>query len=132
MIRILFCLLILMTPAWAVTNPDEKLADPALEARAVSLSRELRCVVCQNESIEESRADMAHDLRVFVRQQIRDGRTDDEIRRALKNRYGDFIFLKPPLTARTIVLWLMPVIAMIVGGLMFLVSQHGRRRRIRR
>ena len=130
MIRILFCLLVFFsTPAWALTHPDEKLADPVLEARAVMLGKELRCVVCQNESIEDSRADIARDLRILVRQQIKNGKSDIEIRQSLHDRYGDFIFLKPPVAPRTWPLWAMPAIVILGGALMIAYSQRKRVRR---
>lgn len=116
MIRIVLALLFFMcAPALAVTHPDEKLSDPALEARALALTRELRCVVCQNESVEESNAHIARDLRLTVRKLILEGRTDDDIRAYLRGRYGDYILLKPPLAPRTYILWLMPLLVLAAG-----------------
>lgn len=94
-------------PAFAV-EPNERLADPALEARARALSQELRCLVCQNESIDESDADLAHDLRVLLRQRIAAGDSDAEAVKFLTDRYGDFVLLKPPVERATYALWFGP------------------------
>jgi len=116
MIRILALLvLFLAAPALAVMHPDEKLTNPAMEARAAAITRELRCVVCQNESVEESHADIARDLRLTVRKQILDGKTDDEVRAFLRSRYGDYILLDPPVAPRTYILWLMPLLVLGAG-----------------
>lgn len=131
MIRIILFLLLIGLPAYAVTNPDEKLNDPALEARAYAITSTLRCVVCQNESIEESRADMAHDLRKLVRDMVKDGKTNAQIMAFLRGRYGDFIFLKPPVMPRTYILWGMPVLVLLAGGAMILATSARRRRRMR-
>ena len=89
-------------------EPNERLADPALEARARAISGELRCLVCQNESIDESGADLAHDIRVFVRQRLTAGDTDAQAIQAVVNRYGQFVLLKPPVEPATYVLWYGP------------------------
>ena len=115
MIRLLLILLFLTTPAWAVMHPNEKLNNPAMEARAVALTTELRCVVCQNESVEESHATIARDLRLAVRKLILDGKTDDEIRDHLRASYGDYILLKPPVAPRTYILWLAPLLMLAFG-----------------
>jgi cytochrome c-type biogenesis protein CcmH len=94
--------------AWAI-QPGEMLADPALETRARAVGRELRCLVCQNQSIDDSDADLAHDLRVLVRQRIMAGDTDAEVKRYLVDRYGDYVLLKPPLKTETILLWIGPL-----------------------
>lgn len=130
MLRGLFLLLLFISlPAWAITHPDERLPDPAQESRALALTKNLRCVVCQNESIEESRADMARDLRILVRQQIKDGKTDAQITEFLHSKYGDFIFLKPPVTPRTYILWAMPLLIVVGGIILFASSLRLRRRR---
>lgn len=116
-------------PAWAVTHPDERLKDPALEARAVALSQTLRCVVCQNESIEASHADIAKDLRRIVRTQIAEGKTDDEIRAFLRARYGDYVFLEPPFSQRTWLLWLAPLAVLVGGCALAFPHMFNRRRR---
>src|SRR3954470_11398863 len=87
-------------PAHAV-EPGEKLSDPALEARAREISKELRCLVCQNESIDDSGAELAHDLRVLVRERLVAGDSDPEVVAYLQRRYGDFVLLKPPVSPRT-------------------------------
>lgn len=109
----------------ASDDPSDQLKDPALESRARHLFQEVRCVVCQNESIAGSNADLAHDLRMLVRQQIAAGKTDKEIRNYLFERYGDFILLRPRVEWKTGVLWGAPFVVVLVGvGLIF----AGRRR----
>ena len=102
-------------PAAAVT-PDEQLTDPALEARARSISQELRCVVCQNQSIDESDAPLAHDLRVLLRERIAAGDTNDQAKAFIVQRYGNFVLLKPPLEGATLLLWFGPLAALALGG----------------
>ena len=109
--------LLLATQAltWAL-QPNEILSDPALEARARALSAELRCLVCQNESIDESHADLARDLRLLIRERIVQGQSNAEIRDFLVSRYGDFILLNPPFKPTTWLLWLSPVMILLLGG----------------
>ncbi len=102
-------------PAFAV-QPDEVMKDPALEARARALSAELRCLVCQNESIDDSEAPLARDIRLLIRQRIRQGESNDTVRAYLVSRYGDFILLKPPFQADTLLLWLSPAIVLSLGA----------------
>jgi cytochrome c-type biogenesis protein CcmH len=102
-------------PAAAV-NPDEQLADPKLEARAHELSRQLRCVVCQNQTIDDSDAALAHDLRVILRERIAAGDTDKQAVGYLVARYGSFVELKPPLQADTLILWFGPLALLVLGG----------------
>ncbi len=97
----------LATVAFAV-EPSEMLKDPVLEARARSISRELRCLVCQNQSIDESNADLAHDLRLIVRERLTAGDSDDQVKAYLVARYGDFVLLDPPFKAKTLLLWCGP------------------------
>jgi cytochrome c-type biogenesis protein CcmH len=97
-------------------DPLARLPDPAQEARARHLFQQLRCVVCQNESIDDSQADIASDLRRIVRAQIAEGRTDAEVRDFLVQRYGEFILLKPTLTPGNAVLWLTPFALIVLGG----------------
>nr|WP_132560092.1 cytochrome c-type biogenesis protein [Rhizobium sullae] len=125
--RILVALFILFAsfPALAV-NPDEVLADPALEARARSLSAELRCMVCQNQSIDDSNADLAKDLRLLVRERISDGDTDEEVLNYIVSRYGEFVLLKPRLSLRTILLWGAPVLLVAAGGVALTVFARRR------
>ena len=101
-------------PALAV-QPDEVMKDPALEARARTLSSELRCLVCQNESIDDSEAPLARDIRVLIRERIGKGESNDTVRDYLVSRYGDFILLKPPFKPETLLLWLSPVLVLGLG-----------------
>lgn len=102
------------------SEPSERLPDPAQEARARELFKEVRCLVCQNESIDDSEAQLAGDLRKVVREQVRSGRSDKQIRAFLVERYGEFVLLKPPFSAGNAVLWLAPIGVLLVGGgLMF-------------
>ncbi len=102
-------------PARAVSDPAEMLHDPAQEARAETLGRQLRCLVCQNESIEDSNADLARDLRRIVRTRIADGDSDEAVVGWLTARYGDFVRLRPPFNAVTLLLWLSPLLALGAG-----------------
>jgi cytochrome c-type biogenesis protein CcmH len=104
------------TASFAV-RPDEMLSDPALEARAEAISRDIRCVVCQSESIEESDADIAHELRVIVREQLKAGASDDQVRAYLVARYGDFVLLKPPFKAKTALIWTGPFLLLLGAGI---------------
>jgi cytochrome c-type biogenesis protein CcmH len=104
----------LVGPALAV-QPDEVMKDPALETRARALSGELRCLVCQNESIDDSEAPLARDIRVLIRERIGKGESNDAVRAYLVSRYGDFILLKPPFKPETLLLWLSPVITLGLG-----------------
>ena len=106
--------LLMTAPAWAV-EPSERLADPALEARARSISSELRCLVCQNESIDESHADLAHDIRVLVRERLSAGDTNAAARQAVVDRYGEFVLLRPRIEPATYVLWFGPVGLLVLG-----------------
>jgi cytochrome c-type biogenesis protein CcmH len=116
-------LLILLAPAAFAVEPSERLADPALEARARALSEELRCLVCQNETIDESSAPLAHDLRVLLRQRIAAGDSDAQAVKFLTDRYGDFVLLKPPVEPATYVLWFGPIAVLLLaagGALIYL------------
>lgn len=94
-------------------EPNERLADPAQEARARAISAELRCLVCQNESIDESHADLAHDIRMLVRERLTKGDDDKQVVQSVVDRYGDFVLLKPPVKPATYVLWFAPVILLL-------------------
>lgn len=100
--------------AWAV-NPDEVLSDPVLEKRARHLSTGLRCMVCQNQSIDDSDADLARDLRLLVRERLVQGDTDEQVIDFLVDRYGEFVLLKPRLDKQTIILWSFPALILIIG-----------------
>jgi len=119
-LRFLFALglvaLAYAAPARAV-QPDEMLPDPALEGRARTLSRELRCMVCQNQSIDDSDAPLARDLRILVRERLKAGDNDKQVLDFLTARYGDFVLLKPRVTWETAVLWGTPAALLILGGL---------------
>ena len=121
---VLFFLEILAGSAHAV-EPSEMLKDPALEARARAISRELRCLVCQNQSIDDSAADLAHDLRVIVRERLTAGDSDDQVKAYLVARYGDYVLLDPPFKATTLLLWLGPAALMLLGvGGVYLVLRR--------
>ncbi|MBW6421280.1 cytochrome c-type biogenesis protein CcmH [Rhizobium sp. XQZ8] len=107
-------------PAFAV-NPDEVLSNPALEQRARNLSTQLRCMVCQNQSIDDSNAELARDLRVLVRERLTDGDTDDQVIDYVVSRYGEFVLLKPRLSTKTIILWATPIILLLIGAAAILV-----------
>ena len=107
-------LLLFVTPALAI-QPDEILNDTVLEERARVISKELRCLVCQNQSIDDSDAPLARDLRVLVRERLQAGESDKEVINFVVDRYGDFVLLRPPVKASTLVLWLSPVAALFVG-----------------
>jgi cytochrome c-type biogenesis protein CcmH len=108
------------SPLWAV-QPDEMLANPVQEARARALSEELRCMVCQNESIDASEAPLAHDLRVLVRERIKAGDTDAQILDFLVARYGEFVLLRPRLSWHTAALWGLPPGLLLIGIIMSIV-----------
>lgn len=118
-------LALVASPALAV-NPDEVLPDPALEARAREISSELRCMVCQNQSIDDSDADLARDLRIVVRQRLVAGDSDEEVMRYVVSRYGEFVLLRPAFNWRNALLWLTPVL-LLAAGLVFVLL--GARRR---
>lgn len=113
-------------PARAVT-PDEMLADPALEARARAISEQLRCLVCQNQSIDDSDADLAGDLRRLVRERLLAGDSDDQVLAYLVSRYGEFVLLKPRLSTRNALLWATPVLVLVLGA--GFIAATARRRR---
>lgn len=113
------------SPAFAV-NPDEMLADPKLEARARVISEELRCLVCQNQSIDDSNADLAKDLRVLVRDRLKAGDSNDETIKYLVDRYGEFVLLRPRFTAHNLLLWLGPpvILAFGIAGVFFALRRR--------
>ncbi|QQM29210.1 cytochrome c-type biogenesis protein CcmH [Martelella lutilitoris] len=105
-----------LTAAQAVT-PDEVLDDPALEARAREISAELRCMVCQNQSIDDSNADLARDLRLLVRDRLVDGDSNEEVIDYVVSRYGEFVLLKPRFSPKTWLLWGAPALLVVIGGI---------------
>ncbi|WP_407341161.1 cytochrome c-type biogenesis protein [Methylocapsa polymorpha] len=126
--RLALLLTLLLAPLAAMAvEPDEILSDAKLEARARALSAELRCMVCQNESIDESHADLARDLRLLVRERLQAGDSDEQIRAFLVQRYGDFILLKPPFKLTTWLLWGAPFLVLIAGaGVIIFAARRGR------
>ncbi len=130
--RVIILLLALMVavplaaPAWAV-QPDEMLADPRLEARARAISKEVRCLVCRNESIDDSNATLARDLRLLVRERLVAGDSDAEVLDYLVERYGEFVLLKPKFSAANALLWFAGPIAFLLG-LMAIIAYHRTRR----
>jgi cytochrome c-type biogenesis protein CcmH len=110
-------------PAVAV-QPDEVMNDPALESRARALSAELRCLVCQNQSIDDSDAPLARDIRLLIRERIKQSESNDAVRAYLVSRYGDFILLKPPFKPETLLLWLSPVLTLGLGLIAVLLARR--------
>src|SRR3954451_4129787 len=106
---------VITAPAQAV-RPDEMLPDPALEARARDIGQELRCLVCRNQSIDDSDADLAHDLRVLVRERLKAGDTNDRVIAYIRSRYGDFVLLRPPFEIATVLLWVGPLLILLLGA----------------
>jgi cytochrome c-type biogenesis protein CcmH len=128
-LRFVLLLVVLLAPtASFAVRPDEMLKNPALEARARTLSEELRCMVCQNQSIDDSEAPLAHDLRVLVRQRLEAGDSDRQVLDYLTARYGDFVLLKPPLKSYTLLLWGLPPLALLagLGGLILMARRRKR------
>jgi cytochrome c-type biogenesis protein CcmH len=113
----LFALAVIASPAARAVQPDEVMADPGKETRARNLSRELRCMVCQNQSIDDSEAPLARDLRLLVRERIAAGDSDNQVIDFLVARYGEFVLLKPRFERQTLLLWLVPPFVLIGGGL---------------
>ena len=100
----------------AAVSPDEVLKDPALEARARTIGKDLRCLVCQNQSIDDSEAPLAHDLRVLVRQRLLKGDSDEQVKAYIVARYGTYVLLDPPMRPETYLLWFGPLILLVAGG----------------
>jgi cytochrome c-type biogenesis protein CcmH len=125
LVAICFIAVLGVLPARAV-QPDEIMSDPAKEARARDLSRELRCMVCQNQSIDDSEAPLARDLRLLVRERIAAGDSDSQVVDFLVARYGEFVLLKPRFEQQTWLLWLVPPLVLVGGGLA--LWMHSRRR----
>tara|TARA_B100000686_G_C16545967_1_gene839905 strand:+ start:71 stop:484 length:414 start_codon:yes stop_codon:yes gene_type:complete len=117
---------LLLSNSYSV-EPDEILQNPEQELRARNISKNIRCMVCQNQSIDESDAPLAKDLRILIRNQIKDGNNDKEIYKFLTDRYGDFILLKPAFKLNTLALWLLPLIFVLVG--IFILFFHNKKSR---
>ena len=124
-IIISICLIQLFSDNSFTVEPEEVLKNQKQELRARNISKNIRCMVCQNQSIDESSAPLAKDLRILIRNKIKEGNNDDEIYKFLTDRYGDFILLKPPFKLNTLALWLLPFIFFIVGT--FLVFFHNKK-----
>jgi cytochrome c-type biogenesis protein CcmH len=116
-IAVLLLGLLVLAPAAHALDPSELLPDPALETRARTLSKELRCLVCQNESIDDSNADLARDLRRIVRERLVAGDSDGAVKQYLVARYGDFVLLEPPIKLTTWALWFGPLVVLMLGAL---------------
>ena len=106
-------------------EPEEFLQNPKQEMRARDISKNIRCMICQNQSIDESSAPLAKDLRILIRNKIKDGKKDEEIYKFLTDRYGDFILLKPPFKLSTFALWFLPLIFFVIG--IFIVFFHNKK-----
>ena len=106
-------------------EPNEILENQKQELRARNISKNIRCMICQNQSIDESNAPLAKDLRILIRNKIKDGKKDEEIYKFLTDRYGDFILLKPPFKLNTLALWLLPFIFVLIG--IFIVFSHNKK-----
>lgn len=124
---LLLLFFMLLPPPAAAVLPDEIMADPVMEQRARAISRQLRCLVCQGEDIDESAAGLARDLRLLVRERLRAGDSDAEVLAFIQARYGDYVLMKPPVKPATYLLWLTPLLV-VLGGLLVL----GRRLRFKR
>ena len=126
-------LLVLVMLAWLAlpaiaVNPDEVLPDPALEARARAISAGLRCLVCQNESIDDSNADLAREIRLIVRERLVAGDSDEQVVQYLVDRYGEYVLLKPVFAPHTLVLWAAAPVVLVIGGIAIVIGVRRRRR----
>jgi len=124
-VAMLMAALALCAPAAFAVQPDEMLADPALEARARAISAELRCMVCQNQSIDDSDAELARDLRVLVRERLLAGDSDGEVIDFVVSRYGEFVLLRPRFNVRNALLWSAPAVILLLGGAFILLRWRG-------
>jgi cytochrome c-type biogenesis protein CcmH len=129
-LRLVIMALALAAPSHALAvQPDEVLTDSALEARARALSKELRCMVCQNQSIDDSDAPLARDLRILVRERLQAGDSDAQVLDFLVARYGEFVLLKPRWNAHTVLLWLMPLAVLLIGAMALVALARRYRKR---
>ncbi|MFL2688728.1 MAG: cytochrome c-type biogenesis protein CcmH [Alphaproteobacteria bacterium] len=113
----ILCIALLCTNVAIAVNPEEVLKDPALEARARTLSVDIRCLVCQNQSIDDSDAGLAKDLRKLLRERLTAGDSDEDIKKFLVARYGKFVLLRPPVQGETYLLWFGPLLILLLGGI---------------
>jgi len=123
--RLAAVFLLIASPALAV-QPDEILSDPAMEERAREISKELRCLACQNQSIDDSDAPLARDLRLLVRERLQAGDSDEDTMEFIVDRYGDFVLLRPPFKTSTLILWIGPAL-ILIAGILGVVIWHRRR-----
>ena len=131
LLAVLFAMTLALMPSVThAVQPDEIMDDPAQEARARNLSRELRCMVCQNQSIDDSDAPLARDLRLLVRERIAAGLTDQQVMDFLVARYGEFVLLKPRVEGQTLMLWLIPPLVLFGGGIALWLGNRRRRERV--
>ena len=125
MLTITFCLVQFFSTNLFSVEPSEILQNQSQELRARNVSKNIRCMVCQNQSIDESNAPLAKDLRILIRSKIKEGNTDKEIYNFLTDRYGDFILLKPPIKLSTLALWFLPFIFFVIG--IFIIYSHNKK-----
>ncbi len=125
--RLVLMLMLLATPVLAIGVDEHRFDDPAQEARAQQVFLTLRCLVCQNQSIADSDADLARDLREIVRERMTAGDSDDQIRSYLVDRYGDWVLLEPPVKQTTMVLWFGPALILLIGGAGLFVAMRKRK-----
>ena len=125
LITITLCLIQLMFGISYTVEPNEILKNPKYESRARNISKNIRCMVCQNQSIDESNAPLAKDLRILIRTKIKEESTDKEIYNFLTDRYGEFILLKPPFNSKTLLLWFLPFIFLILG--IYIIFYHNKK-----
>ncbi len=124
----LMAVLLALTPvAASAVQPDEVLKDPALEGRAREISKDLRCLVCQNQSIDDSNAPLARDLRVLVRERLTAGDSNQQVLSFVTDRYGDYVLLRPPFKATTLFLWIGPFVILAIGGVVTALYLRGRK-----
>ena len=121
------CLIQFFSNNLYTVEPEEILVNQKEELRARNISKKIRCMVCQNQSIDESNAPLAKDLRILIRDKIKDGKKDEEIYKFLSDRYGDFILLKPPLKLNTLILWFLPFIFLAIG--IFIIITYNKKSR---
>ena len=119
------CLIQFFSNNFYAVEPDEVLENQKQELRARNISKNIRCMICQNQSIDESSAPLAKDLRILIRDKIKDGKKDKEIYKFLTDRYGDFILLKPPLKLSTFALWILPFIFLVIG--LFIIFSYNKK-----
>lgn len=132
MIRIMLICLALMLPAWSVVAKEAALLaeNPEIEARMLKLAADMRCLVCQNQSLADSHSDFAADLRQEMREMMKQGKTDEEIVDFMVARFGDFVLFRPPMKSTTVLLWFGPFILLLLGGTVLIISLKRRRQRI--